>query len=388
MNDENLLSQPESCDKGHEKSAYSSVRRPVNESRHLMGDIYTSPEIFTQEKSKIFLKDWFCVGRTEQIAEPGSYMTVRVGVEPVIITRDDKGEVHAMFNICRHRGVELASGSGRTRVFSCPYHNWTYDLTGKLIRAQYLEEMKPGTFDLEDCRLRPLSIETWQGWIFVNGSPNPPQFEDFVKEFEQAFNLLHMENCRIAATLDEELGCNWKFVNENFVDSYHFQTLHAESFGGDVEVEKMTMDLHPSGSLTGEFPARPSTMSSESKFGPMPWIKDQKDETFGCIGFLPPNFHIFGRYDMVNAAIILPISESRTRLIFYSLFPEKLFEEPDFNEKLKDYTDLNQMVLMEDLDMILALQRGVTSDRFVPGPMSLYEHGVHHLINSYLDKMF
>ena len=86
MNDENLLSQPESCDKGHEKSAYSSVRRPVNESRHLMGDIYTSPEIFTQEKSKIFLKDWFCVGRTEQIAEPGSYMTVRVGVEPVIIT--------------------------------------------------------------------------------------------------------------------------------------------------------------------------------------------------------------------------------------------------------------------------------------------------------------
>jgi len=314
-------------------------------------------------------------------------MTVRLGVEPVIITRDDKGELHAMFNICRHRGVELASGSGKTRVFRCPYHNWTYDLTGKLIRAQYLEEMKPETFDLENCRLSPLSLATWQGWIFVNASSNPPQFEKYVKEFEQAFGILRMENCRIAATLDEELGCNWKFVNENFVDSYHFQTLHAESFGGDVEVEKMTMDLHPSGSLTGEFPARPSTMSSESPFGPMPWLKDRKDETFGCIGFLPPNFHIFGRYDMINAAIVWPITESKTRLTFYSLFPEHLFEEPDFDEKLKDYTELNVMVLMEDMDMILALQRGVTSERFVPGPMSLYEHGVHHLINNYLDRM-
>ena len=147
------------------------TRQPLHSARHLPGYVYTSPEILALEKEKIFMRDWLCMGRVEEIENPGDYMTFRVLGEPLIIARNEKGEINAFANVCRHRGVEVASGSGNLKEFSCPYHGWTYDLEGRLVGAPYMKEAEG--FDPKSCRLSPLKCDTWAGWIFVNFDSEP-----------------------------------------------------------------------------------------------------------------------------------------------------------------------------------------------------------------------
>ena len=92
--------------------------------------------------------------------------------EPMLIVRDEDGSVHAMSNVCRHRGVEVASGSGNVSEFSCPYHGWTYDLAGKLVGAPYMKEAEG--FNPSSCRLKPLRVGIWAGWIFVTFNDEAP----------------------------------------------------------------------------------------------------------------------------------------------------------------------------------------------------------------------
>ena len=98
------------------------VRAPLVRAQHVPGSIYTSPEVLALEKGKIFLRDWLCVGRVEEIANAGDFMTFRITGEPLVVTRNGKGDINAFSDVCRHRGVEVAQGSGNAKEFSCPYH--------------------------------------------------------------------------------------------------------------------------------------------------------------------------------------------------------------------------------------------------------------------------
>ena len=102
------------------------------------------------------MKDWLCVGRMEEIENPGDYIALRLLDEPIILARDNDGNVGAFANVCRHRGVEVASGSGNTQEFSCPYHGWLYDLQGNLVGAPYMKEAEG--FDPTSCQLTPLGF--------------------------------------------------------------------------------------------------------------------------------------------------------------------------------------------------------------------------------------
>src|SRR5690348_5802059 len=109
-----------------------SVRAPLERASHIPSYFYTSPEIFRLEQERLFLKDWLCVGRVEEIADPGNYFTFKIIDEPIVVARAESGEINAFSNLCAHRGVEVAEGRGTVSKFSCPYHAWTYDLSGRL----------------------------------------------------------------------------------------------------------------------------------------------------------------------------------------------------------------------------------------------------------------
>ena len=113
---------------------------PLNEALHVPGFIYNSEEVFALERERLFMKEWVCALRVEQVADPGDYVAMRLMGEPFIICRDKDGNLNAFANVCAHRGVEVASGEGNLEEFSCPYHGWLYDLQGKLIGAPYMKE--------------------------------------------------------------------------------------------------------------------------------------------------------------------------------------------------------------------------------------------------------
>src|SRR3954471_5763645 len=101
----------------------------------LPGATYTDEAVFAAEQERIFEAMWFCAARSSDLTGPGSFRTVQVGRESVLLTRNRRGEIRAYFNICRHRGARLCTEeSGQPqRSFQCPYHAWTYDFDGKLI---------------------------------------------------------------------------------------------------------------------------------------------------------------------------------------------------------------------------------------------------------------
>ncbi|MFE3453148.1 aromatic ring-hydroxylating dioxygenase subunit alpha [Nonomuraea sp. NPDC059194] len=201
----------------------------------LPGHYYTDQELFAREQKNIFEAMWFCVVRSSDLPKPGSFKTVQVGSENILVTRARDKSVRAFFNVCRHRGAQLcAEESGEVkRAFQCMYHAWTYDLDGKLIAAPNLTKM--ADLDRVEYGLVKVHVREWLGYVWVCLADEPPSFEEdvlgAVTERLGALDLI--DNYDVAALevgrrIVYDVKANWKLIIENFMECYHCATIHPE----------------------------------------------------------------------------------------------------------------------------------------------------------------
>jgi len=362
----------------------SETRRQLAEASHAPGAIYTSRDILARECEVYFKRDWLYVGRVEELAAPGDYMTLRIVDEPIVVARDKDSMLHAYYNMCAHRGVEVAYGAGNARSFKCPYHGWVYGLDGRLTGAAYMADS--AGFDLERCRMPPLRLDTWRGNLFVNFDTAAAPLSDAVAELERDFDFLGWERCRLGNRIELTLACNWKFVHENLMDFYHVGVLHAKSFGARFSWDNDKVRLKADGGLAIFYDAGPPTPGAEPLLGKMPWL-EERPLSFACTGYLAPNLTFFGRIDCIRPMVAWPIDEAHTRVVIYHLFPESFFDRPDMAEKLKIYRDYQLVVLEEDRTMIESMQKAMSSPAYRPGRMSMLEKPIHNFLNGYLDRV-
>jgi len=362
----------------------TGLRRPLADASHAPGALYASPEFYRLDVEKLFMRDWLFAGRVEELPNPGDYLTMRIAGEPIIIARTPAGELAAYYNMCVHRGVEVAEGCGNTRAFKCPYHGWIYDLSGRLTGAAYMKESEG--FELGEQRMRALRLETWRRNIFVAFDPAAPPLHEFVAELERDFAFLRMEDCRLGNRIVLDLECNWKFVHENLMDFYHVGVLHAKTFGARFSWTDDDVHLKPGGGISIFYAAGPPTPGAEPLLGRMPWLED-RPVSFACTGFLAPNCTLFGRIDCVRFMVGWPDGPGRSRTIIYQLFPEAFFERPGFRETLRIYHEYQLQILEEDRSMIESMQRAMASSAYRPGRMSTQEKPLHHYLNGYLDRV-
>jgi phenylpropionate dioxygenase-like ring-hydroxylating dioxygenase large terminal subunit len=150
--------------------SFASSVVDVNEAQSLPPVLYTSPEFYTFEKEAIFAHDWLCVGRVDQVPEPGDWYAFTIVDEPLIVVRGKDGVVRVLSAVCRHRGMVVAeAGGGNCTKFTCPYHHWSYGLDGRLLGAPAME--RAVDFDKGDYALPSLPVEIWQGFIFTSFDP-------------------------------------------------------------------------------------------------------------------------------------------------------------------------------------------------------------------------
>lgn len=365
---------------------FSATRKDLLEARHLPGYFYSSPEIFDLEIERIFMKDWICVGRVEQYENPGDYRAMRIANEPILISRAKKGQLHALWNVCRHRGVEVAFGQGNVDHFMCPYHGWTYDLDGRLKGAPYTKEVQG--FDFANCSLPRLRIDTWAGYIFINFDPDAQSLADYLDEdrVREVAAFLQAENTRIADEYTFEVDCNWKFIPENLMDMYHVGVIHGSSFGKHFPVSDFRYRLTKN-TYHAEYESLTMTPDGARLFDTMPWLKD-KPEFFAFTVYIRPTFNMFARPDMLQPWFAHPIDAERTRITILTQYPRETFEVHAFEEKNRIVKDFIRLVANEDLEMLSSLQNGVRSRGFNPGPTMKLEKAIHHLLNYYLNRMF
>ncbi len=361
------------------------VRMPVLRARHALADIYADPAIYELEKERIFLREWLFVAREEELANPGDYLTLRLFDEPVLLTRDTAGTLHAFANVCAHRGVEIAFGQGNTEKFSCPYHGWTYKLDGRLLGAPMVAENT--TFDRRNCQLPRIRMGRWGGNIFLNFAPDAQPFDAFIAGYQRDYDYLQQEKCRLSGKLVVKLDCNWKFAVENLLDIYHVKTLHGNTFGKDFDASAENIKCGRHGRVNYDYKAAPAAPGGKSLFGRMPWLGEGYDNSFGATVRIPPNAHMFARIDQVRYIVIWPTGVGTCELMCFHLFPESFFDDPDFQAKAQVYLDYQVAVLEEDRLMIDSLQRAMKSRNFTPGPMVGMEAAIHHVLNDYIDRL-
>ncbi len=363
---------------------YAQTIAPLDRAVHTPGMVYASPEVFQLEKERMFMRDWLFVGRIEELPNPGDYMTHNVMGEPIIVARDKSGALNAYYNQCAHRGVELIEGSGNTNRLKCPYHAWTYDLTGKLIGAPFMRDT--ADFDPKNCRLKQLLIDTWAGCIFISFNPDVEPLAKFTEFWEQEFGFLRMQDCRLGYKFVMEFDCNWKFVYENLLDIYHVGTTHAQTIAKFHDEDSYKVKRGEGGRLSIAYQTQTMTPDGKTRFGKMPWLENET-ERLGRIGFLPPNLTLLARCDYVRPFAHWPISPTRTRSVAYFLLPADRVEDPEFDSKIQPYIEYVTKVLSEDTGMVMSLQRAMSSRGFVPGRMSTMEHSLHHVIGNHLQRV-
>ncbi len=200
---------------------------PADSPMGMPGAFYTSQDQFDHEARTVLRTGWHCLGRLDEIPEPGDYFTVQLLNEPLLIVRDDDGRVRVLANVCRHRGMPLAEGRGNSKRFVCSYHAWSYGRDGALLKAP---RMKNAGFNVKACKLPEHNVQLWNGFIYVNLSADAVPFEH--PELDALLTPYETEDFRLVHVAVEHWQTNWKCLVENFMEGYHLSVVHPQTLHG------------------------------------------------------------------------------------------------------------------------------------------------------------
>lgn len=213
--------------------------------RSLEARYYTDPEIYKQEQQGVLSRTWQFAGHSSQLAEPGDYFTFEIGGESLfgVLTLDN--EVKAYYNVCQHRAHQLVKDRGNAPVIVCPYHAWSYELTGQL-RGGPNTRVVEG-FDRSKICLTEVRIENFCGFLFANLDANAEPMDVWFPNVRRELSefVPHIDQLKPIEWVEVPEKCNWKVSVENYSECYHCQLNHPTFANGIVKSN--TYDIQPQG---------------------------------------------------------------------------------------------------------------------------------------------
>jgi phenylpropionate dioxygenase-like ring-hydroxylating dioxygenase large terminal subunit len=220
----------------------NSVSVPFERAKAMPPSVYTSPEFLKSELNDVFAREWVCVGRASALANRGDYITYELAGQPILVTRDNAGQLRAMSNVCLHRMSTLLEGAGNCGAIVCPYHGWSYNLDGSLRGAPAMNQNQ--AFRKEDYCLPQIRCEEWLGWIMVTLNKYAAPVSSQLAEARELIDDYRMEHYVETFHEIHIWNTNWKILAENFMESYHLPVCHSGTIGG---LSKLSEMVCPSG---------------------------------------------------------------------------------------------------------------------------------------------
>lgn len=378
----------------------------------LSRELYRDEEVYRQDLEQIWHSQWIFAGHTFEIEKPGAYMTIQVGDYPVVIVRDDSGNVRAFHNACRHRGSRVcAESKGKVAKLVCPYHKWTFGLDGKLLFAGNMGEK----FNNDDHGLMPVNCEIVNTYIYICVADEAPDFEAFRQDLAPFITPHNLDNCKVAYESNIVEKGNWKLVFENNRECYHCDGSHPEllnSFvenlsvagvGGEDDPElvahwdkceaaglpsRLVMDANGQYRMTRiPLSARAVSYTMDGT----PAVNGRLDvsgvEDIGALLYFnyPSTWnHFLG--DHALSFRILPLSSGETLVTTKWIVPKEAQEGVDYD--LDKLTKVWLATNDQDRELVEETFRGVSSPSYIPGPFSeIAENGVCQFVDWYCDTM-
>ena len=343
------------------RQTLASIRGVSYDQAHaLPGEFYTSNDWLSIEREELFARQWVCVGRVEEVSQPGDYMAFDIAGEPIVITRDEDEKIHALSNVCRHRATVLAHGKGNARRFVCPYHHWSYDIAGKLIAAPSITVRD--SFDPKNCRLPELRCEQWKGFIFVSLNPDASDLHEMLQPLDAQIGNYHLEDMQLKYVVDEAWPVNWKSMIENYMEGYHLTPLHIESLH-KINPTKLCRHFTPGEGYFG-YKVGFSTRVSEAQIGHVDLSEEERNT---CVMVaVPPGLTIGIGSDYCSFLCIRPESPESVRVKIGLIFYGDSWQD----DEVKNAVELFQKTMKEDEDVLINVRDGLRSKLYQPGPLA------------------
>jgi phenylpropionate dioxygenase-like ring-hydroxylating dioxygenase large terminal subunit len=207
---------------------------------------YSDPEFYALEIEHVFKKRWLVAGHISELPKPGTYRLWEELGQSIIISRGVDDVVRAFKNACRHRAAALVTEkSGTARRFVCPYHAWGYSTDGALKSVP--EPQNFACLDKAELSLHQLRCEIWRGFIYINFDEQAEPLVDYIAPIAALVEDFPFEQMTVKGTVTTELECNWKIAYDNFLESYHINTVHKKTIAPFIDTKTWTAELLPQG---------------------------------------------------------------------------------------------------------------------------------------------
>lgn len=351
--------------------------------RMLPAGCYSEPDFFAFEQKEVFSRTWICIGRVEQVAEPGACLATEVAGEPVLITRSGDGTLHALSAICQHRG-EIIPCPEKGRSLRCPLHFWTYDMDGRLSGAPRMGSAEDVLQLRRQVRLPELRLELWHGFIFVNLDRHAAPLGPSLAKLEAlwaGYEATGLEALPPAMSATP-LPWNWKVQVENFTDAYHPEFVHIGTHdfapsvmaGDGVRFTEMAPDDNaivrsvpmrtPDGGMMKE------GWGPEAAFPPIATLPlEQRQRIY--FAMLPPSLTMMFAPNTIAYTLIRPAGVTATfagsdRVTYGGwLLPRSTIDLPDFIDRCKAVSEGGSKIWAQDVPVNVGMQ-AAKSSRFLP----------------------
>ncbi len=375
-------------------------------------EFYTGADVFERDVEEVVMKSWLYAGHVARIPNPGDYFLYPIAGESLIVIRGEDHQVHALFNVCRHRGSVICTEpcGNRTRLV-CPYHQWVYRPDGTLASARLMPEIRKEEFALAKARVR-----ICEGLIFVHLSDGEPGFDGFERGMSARLKIYGLDKARIAHEASYEVKANWKLVLENSRECYHCgkghpQYVRAVGFAAAVDSARAADEdgrkkaerdsrLKEMGIVTEPIPYGPGTWFHTKRFSlrdgylsesmdgrPVaPLLGSIRDPDIGGMALVMlPNLLLEISSDYAMALRFTPSTPLTTHAQAQWFVRGDAVEGRDYD--IPRLTEFWRLTCEQDWKLCEDNQAGVQSRRYQPGPYAAEEKGVRHFIDWYLARI-
>ncbi|MGN6228391.1 MAG: aromatic ring-hydroxylating oxygenase subunit alpha [Dyella sp.] len=322
---------------------------------------YVGEAMLAMEHRAVFARSWQLVAHQGQLAEPGDHVVEQVGHVPVIVVRGQDGVLRGFVNVCRHRAGPLALCNGKgARALHCKYHGWTYTLEGQLRSAP--EMQGAADFNVEEIRLPPVRVHEWQGLVFVALDEAVPPFGEVYGGIAERIAPIDLSAMRYLRRDSYDIDCNWKVYVDNFLEGYHLPHVHP-GLSKVLDYRAYDTELFDWYSLQSS-PLRNST----AIYG--------DGEAFYY--FVYPNVMLNIMPGRMQTNRIVPLGPDRCRVEFDYYYAQ----DDAAQARIAADQEFSDEVQQEDIDICVAVQRGLTSGTYEAGRLCpKRESGVWHFHN-------
>jgi choline monooxygenase len=346
-------------------------KAPLSEASTIPGPWYVDRRIAELEAITVFSNSWQAIGRVDQVAQPGQFVTATVAGEPMVAVRGTDGQLRAFYNVCRHHAAKVVTEPcGSASILHCPYHGWNYGLDGSLKGMPEFDGVK--NFERQDNGLVPVKVDTWEAFIFVSLNPQAEPLRTFLGGLVKRCEPLGLGKLHYFDSRTYDIACNWKVFVDNYLDGgYHVPHLH-KGLNSVLDYKQYTIEnedrycLQSSPMVSSEEDAA----TGATRKGDRAWYFWQY-----------PNFMINCYEGYMDTNLVIPVDVDHCRVVFDFYFGDVSEAHREYN---KQSIAVGDRVQSEDLGICEDVQRGLKSRAYGAGRLSVRREAGEQLFHRLL----